>query len=296
VALDSAGNAYLTGSTLSADFPATANAMQKGYGGTDYSFIPVGDAFLVKVALVAPPPPPPQSSVSISAVVSAASYAGGGVAPGEIVVLTGANIGPKDLVTGSVAGDKFGTQIGSTQVLFDGQAAPLLYVSGGQTSAIVPYAVSTRATTQVVVVYNGERSTALPVTVLPAHPSLFSANASGRGQGAILNEDYSYNSSALPAAKGHYVQLYGTGEGPTSPSGVDGLLALLQYPKPVTAVTVTIGGQPAEVAYYGAAPQAVAGLLQVNAKVPESIASGNAEVVIQLGTAKSQTGLTVAVR
>ena len=54
--------------------------------------------------------------------------------------------------------------------------------------------------------------------------------------------------------------------------------------------------QPAEVAYYGAAPQGVAGFLQVNAKVPESIASGNAEVVIQIGTSKSQTGLTVAVQ
>jgi uncharacterized protein (TIGR03437 family) len=296
VALDAAGNAYFTGSTLSSDFPVTANALQKGYGGTDYNFIPLGDTFLVKVSLAALPPPPVQPSVSVSSVGSAASYAGGGVAPGEIVVLTGVNIGPATLTTGSIAASKFGTQIGNTQVLFDGQAAPLLYASGGQTSAIVPYTVAGRAATQLVVVNNGERSTALPLTVLPAHPALFSANASGRGQGAILNEDYSYNSPSIPAAKGHYVLLYGTGEGPTSPTGVDGLLALVNYPKPVVPVTVTIGGLPAEVAYYGAAPQAVAGLLQVNAKVPDGVPSGNAEVVIQIGTAKSQTGLTVAVQ
>jgi hypothetical protein len=29
------------------------------------------------------------------------------------------------------------------------------------------------------------------------------------------------------------VQLFGTGEGQTSPAGVDGLLALLQFPKPL---------------------------------------------------------------
>jgi hypothetical protein len=39
----------------------------------------------------------------------------------------------------------------------------------------------------------------------------------------------------------------------------DELLALTQYPKPVTPVTVTIGGLPAEVVYYGAAPQATSG-------------------------------------
>ena len=61
-------------------------------------------------------------------------------------------------------------------------------------------------------------------------------------------------------------------------------------------VTVTIGGQNADVVYFGAAPQAVAGLLQVNARVPDNIASGDAEVVIQVGTSKSQTGLTVAVK
>jgi uncharacterized protein (TIGR03437 family) len=175
-------------------------------------------------------------------------------------------------------------------------AAPLIYVSDTQTSAIVPYSVAGKTTTQLVVVNGADKSTALPVTVLAMHPALFSANASGRGQGAILNEDNSYNTSANPVLKGHLVQLYGTGEGQTSPSGVDGLLALIQFPKPLTPVTVTIDGQNADVVYYGAAPQAVAGLLQVNAKVPDGVSSGDVEVIIQLGSVKSQTGLTVAVK
>jgi uncharacterized protein (TIGR03437 family) len=299
VVLDSAGNAYITGSTFSSDFPVTSAALQKGYGGTNYQFLPVGDAFIVKVSLVAPPPPPPPpaSTVTVSSIGSAASYAGGGVAPGEIVVLTGSGIGPKALATTQVVGGtKLATQIGTTQVLFDNVAAPLIYVSDTQTSAIVPYSVAGKTTTQLVVVNGADKSTALPVTVLAMHPALFSANASGRGQGAILNEDNSYNTSANPVLKGHLVQLYGTGEGQTSPSGVDGLLALIQFPKPLTPVTVTIDGQNADVVYYGAAPQAVAGLLQVNAKVPEGVSSGDVEVIIQLGSVKSQTGLTVAVK
>ena len=49
-------------------------------------------------------------------------------------------------------------------------------------------------------------------------------------------------------------------------------------------------------AYSGAAPQAVAGLLQVNATVPPGVASGDQEVIITIGTSKSQSGLTVAVQ
>ncbi|HKA01445.1 MAG TPA: SBBP repeat-containing protein, partial [Candidatus Solibacter sp.] len=297
VVLDSAGNAYLTGSTFSSDFPVTSGALQKGYGGTNFRYLPVGDAFIVKLSLMAPPPPPPAPTVTVSSVSSAASYAGGGVAPGEIVVLAGSGIGPKDLVTAQViGGTKLATQISNTQVLFDNTPAPLVYVSATQTAAIVPYGVAGKTTTQLVVLNGSDRSTALPITVLSVHPALFSANASGRGQGAILNEDNSYNTSANPALKGHLIQLYGTGEGQTNPAGIDGLLALTAFPKPVAPLSVTVGGQNAEVVYYGAAPQAVAGLLQMNARVPDNIASGDAEVIIQVGSAKSQTGLTVAVR
>jgi hypothetical protein len=43
IAIDSAGNAYLTGSTSSTDFPATTNALQPGFGGGGY------DAVVVKL-------------------------------------------------------------------------------------------------------------------------------------------------------------------------------------------------------------------------------------------------------
>src|SRR5205807_8794901 len=112
VVLDAAGNAYVTGSTRSADFPVTAGALQKGYGGSNYKYIPVGDAFLTKVSLVAPVVP----TVTVASIGSAASYAGRGVAPGEIVVLTGVNIGPKDLATLSIANNTIATRIGTTQV------------------------------------------------------------------------------------------------------------------------------------------------------------------------------------
>jgi uncharacterized protein (TIGR03437 family) len=231
-------------------------------------------------------------------VVNAASYVGGAVAPGEIVTLTGVGIGPPALVGAALdPAGKLSSTIGETRVLFDGTPAPLVYVRADQSSAIVPYAVAGRVSTQVVVEYQGNRSAAVAVPVTAALPALFSANASGRGQGAILNQDNSYNSSANPAAKESIVILFGTGEGQTNPVGVDGQLAASVFPKPVLPLSVTFGGiRAAEILYAGAAPGQVAGLFQINVRLPAGIASGDVPVVVTVGPAASQAGLTVAVK
>lgn len=63
-------------------------------------------------------------------------------------------------------------------------------------------------------------------------------------------------------------------------------------------VTVFIGGKPAGLkAYYaGAAPNMVAGVIQINVDVPTDIPAGNAEVVIKVGNNSSQGGITLAVK
>jgi Beta-propeller repeat len=61
VALDSAGDVYVTGQTISADFPTTPGAFDRVFNGDPSIFW--GDAFMVKIAFgsgaPAPPPPPP---------------------------------------------------------------------------------------------------------------------------------------------------------------------------------------------------------------------------------------------
>ena len=90
--------------------------------------------------------------------------------------------------------------------------------------------------------------------------------------------------------------LYGTGEGQTDPAGVDGKLANDVLAKPLGLVSVTIGGLPAEVVYAGAAPGLVAGLMQVNVKVPATLPPGAAAVVLKVGNSVSREGVTIAVR
>jgi uncharacterized protein (TIGR03437 family) len=239
-------------------------------------------------------------------VVNAASYAGGGVAPGEIVTIFGRQIGPSQLIHAEVGErtDFLPNALGGTQILFDGIAAPLLYVSGPQSSAIVPYAISEKRTVDVQIEYNGVRSDPLTVPVLPARPGIFTVDSSGTGRGAIFNEDGRLNSPDNPAAKGSIIVLYATGEGLTELGGVDGMILRDVIPKPRLPVSVSFDDpaeegtlSPAEVVYVGGVSNSVSGLLQINVRVPTWVRSGSATSIhLQIGPTIAEAGVTVAVR
>ena len=236
-------------------------------------------------------------TVPENGVVSAATFLGGAVSPGLMVTVFGRGLGPAQLTTAQVTPTGvLASTLAETRVLFDGTAAPLVYVAAAQLSAIVPYGVAGKATTSMQVEYRGVRSNAVTLRVAEAQPGLFTANSSGKGPGAILNEDNSLNTGQNPAAPGSIVILYGTGEGVTDPAGQDGQLALSAYPKPRQPVTVRIGGKEAEVLYAGAAPGLVSGVFQINVRVPEGLAGGAQPVVVQIGAASSSPEVTVAVR
>ena len=224
-----------------------------------------------------------------------ASGIGGGVSPGEVIALYDQDLGPTDVALGAFdSAGILSSQVGTTQVLFDGKAAPLLYSLAGQVSAIVPYSVAGKTSTQVQVIYNGQKSAIAAVNVVDAAPALF--NFPGVSQAVAQNSDFSLNNSSNPASTGSIVVLYGTGEGATNPGGVDGKQATDLFPAPILPVTVTIGGQKAEVLYSGAAPFLVAGVMQLNVRIPAGVASGPAAVVVTVGTRPGTGTSTVAVR
>ena len=238
---------------------------------------------------------PVMSSVLIGAIVDAASEGIRPVAPGKIVIIYGAGLGPTQLQVAAPGDGGFGTALGGTTVAFDGAAAPLIYTSTTQIAAIVPYEVS-GATTQVAVVYQGQTSPAFPVSVEPSAPSLFTLNQTGAGPAAAINADGTVNTASHPIGIGGYVSLYATGEGQTTPPGVDGKLATQPLPQPMLPVSVTIGGIPAPVVYQGGAPGEVAGLMQVNVQVPPGVQPGGyVPVVLKVGTAASNSGVWIAV-
>jgi len=102
--------------------------------------------------------------------------------------------------------------------------------------------------------------------------------------------------SSPPTATSSRTAGSSTGEGATNPEVEDGAVIGTTLPRPRAPVTVTIGGVNAEVAYAGGAPGLVAGVIQINAKVPLGLAPGNHPVVMKVGGLPSQPGLTVAVK
>lgn len=231
-------------------------------------------------------------------VVNAASFKSGNVAPGEIVTIFGSAIGPPTLATMRLTPngltDNF---LADTRVLFDDIPAPLVYVLQNQVSVIVPYAVINKYLAQIRVEYKGVKSEPVTLQVASAAPGIFTLNSSGSGQGAILNENVTINSANNPATRSSIVVLYATGAGQTTPPGVDGKIANTELPKPLLPVSVRIGGELAEVIYAGAAPGLVAGVMQVNVRIPNGTNPSNAvPVTLTVGSANSQQGVTLAVR
>jgi uncharacterized protein (TIGR03437 family) len=187
--------------------------------------------------------------------------------------------------------------LAGARVLVSGYPAPLIYASDKQSAAIMPFEVAGQATAEVRVEYNGNLSAPVTVPVTNTMPGIFAADGSGRGPGAIQNSDGSYNSPANPAASGSTIVLFAAGLGQLNPAQPNGsVVSGANLPALLYPVTVTIGGRTAQIAYAGPAPQAVAGLYQVNCVVPAGVASGQAPVVVTSDGRQSQPNLTVAVR
>jgi uncharacterized protein (TIGR03437 family) len=199
----------------------------------------------------------------------ASGQIGPGVAPGEIFVLFGSNLGPAQAVAGAPdQSGLFPTTLSGVQVSIGGIAAPLLLVEAGEIEGVVPFGTY-EATTEVQ--YLGQN--ALPLDAPTGYnPGIFTF----RGQAAVLNQDGTVNTPANPAASGTVVSIYATGTGTLATPLEDGEITPL--PPPYFALLnppeVFIAGQLAEVEWAGAAPGLIAGGTQINVLLPASLPAG----------------------
>ncbi len=144
---------------------------------------PAGSRSLPVVLRVSAPPPIIERPV-IAALVNAATFREGPVAPGSLATLFGSRL----------AG-------ASVSVTFDGSAARLLFVSAGQINLLVPPDLSGRSAAELVVTVDGVSSAPARVALAPVAPGIF----------GILNEDNRINGPAAPALTGSVVQIFATG-------------------------------------------------------------------------------------
>ena|ERR1019366_5320261 len=150
------------------------------------------------------------------------------------------------------------------------------------------------------------------VLVSAASPGIFTANQSGTGQAAVVNQDNTINSPANPAPVGSTVTIYGTGQVQVSPAVPDGTAApgppgLAQtVAVPTSSGTTCLNNQPSmcvaigssgfgNVQYSGLAPGYI-GLWQINVTIPQGTAAGSAVPIRVIINGTPSNTVTVAVR
>jgi uncharacterized protein (TIGR03437 family) len=256
LAIDAQGLAYVAGSTFSN--PAA---------GTYWAYIAKVDSTQQPVTI--------QSIVSPDASQNPATA--GGIAPGELLQITGANLGPATPAPGTVNAGVLASSVAGAQVTFDGVTVPLLAVSAQQIELMTPFALTGKLTTTIQVQYNGVKSNAVQVPVAAVEVQIL----------GVFNGDFTPNSAANPAAPGSEMCLYAGGVGNANPPSQDGHVngppfEPLALPVQVLWFVPQTGGADTLPLYFaGSAPGTVAGIFQINFAAPP--ASGGAELAQVLG-------------
>lgn len=246
----------------------------------EYLMVQSTTTFPVTLTVTANPNAP---AATIAAVADAANYLPG-VSPGEIVSIWGSGLGPATLVTGAPdSTGKFPFSLAGTTVYFDGIAAPIVYASDKVTAVVAPFEIAGQAQTEVTVETGGKPSAPFTMAVNGANPGIFTTDASGSGAAAVLTYPQ------------RIFVLYATGLGVTTPVLVDGSLNELPLAKLNANVRVLVGGQDGVVQYAGPAPGLIAGAVQINIQVPDSVPSGPATVLVVADGNPSQPGVTIPI-
>jgi uncharacterized protein (TIGR03437 family) len=239
-------------------------------------------------AVTIPPTPVIESTVSSATYLTP-------VAPGSIASVFGSNLAIGQ--ASSVITAPLPTTLAQSSFTIGGLAAPLYFAMPTQVNLQIPWESAGQTQTSIVTTVNGVVSNTQTVPLAPFAPGIFSMNATGAGQGAILISGTTQLAApGSPISRGGYVSIFCTGLGAVTNQPATGAVAPLSpLSYTLTTPTVTIGGVVAVVSYSGLAPD-FAGLYQVNAIVPLGISSGNTiPVVISNGNIASNI-VTIAVQ
>ncbi len=214
-------------------------------------------------AAVAPP--------QLSKIVNAADFTKP-VAPGGLVSLFGTQL---STMSQSANALPLPTLLADSCLTVNGTPIPMMYVSGSQINAQLPFSASGNAT--VVLRTPGGISQGLNLTIQPTAPSVFRSGTAGPQTGIptiVRSANNTLVTPSNPIHQGDEIIIYATGLGTVSPTVADGAPGPSK-PLAVTtfAPTVTIGGVNLRVDYSGLAPEMV-GVYQINAKAVTKLPTG----------------------
>ena len=191
-------------------------------------------------------------AVRAAAITNAASFTTGSVAPNQLITLF--TPGPLGNVT------------------VNGVTPQVLYSTSQQTTLTMP--ANLEGVTADITI-NGS---AVTVPISSYAPGVFTLEGTGRGQGAILNQDLTINQALNPAERGSIIAFYATGVNSNEPA-------------------VWIGDTRAEIFFSSRAPNVPSGVHQINARIPANAPTGpNVPLFVTVGNEVSAAGVTIAVR
>ena len=260
----------LTGATLTGRALAISGAVTLDTGGGTSASVPVS------------------TTPTITGILDVASYQTT-VAAGSIAAMFGSNLAVG--TNSSTPPLPLPQQLGQAKVAMGGQVAPFYLASQGQLNVQIPWELTGQTQAATIATVNGVVSNSFNVAIAPFAPGIFSMDASGTGQGAVVNAlTGAVAGGATPALRGSYVSIYTTGLGAVSnrpPTGAAALVTPLSVAS--TTPSVSIGGVNCAVSWAGLAP-GFAGLYQINVVVASGVTSGPAvPVVVSMGGVNSNT-------
>jgi uncharacterized protein (TIGR03437 family) len=286
ISLDSSDNVWLTGMNgtmfapggdfvdqLSADGSALPYSAQFPAGGAGQD-IAVDASGVLHVAasgglISTITPAQPLASRVLSILNAAAGATTGLIAPGEVISLYGLGLGPTTPVGATPENGLFPTSLGGVQVLINGTAIPLLYVSASQINAEIPSPLN-GAENGIAVLKVMNNSMALPAFRVAVVNSEFAVFTKAGGSMAVINQDGTVNKLANPAKPGSIVSIWATGFGSSGPPANGAVAAgANNYCSSCQLILSDGKTQITETAQYaGAAPGLIDVLMQINFMIP----------------------------
>ena len=195
-----------------------------------------------------------------------------GISSGELLTLTGSNLGPANLAVASTT--PLPTTLAGVQVLINSRPVPILTASSTQITVQVPFQ-TTAATALIQVTYKGTQSNTISTLVNLTTPGVFTIPLGGVNRASTRHLNGTLVTPSNPAKTGETITVYLTGLGDVSPNVVDGGVGPTVTPaKPTNPIAVLVGGIAAVPSFLALAPGLV-GLYQMKLAVPAGVATGD---------------------
>jgi len=210
------------------------------------------------------------------------------VAPGSLVTIRGAGLGPSPgVLSRTGVNGSLPLSLADVSVTFNGKPAPLLYVSSRQVNVQVPWEISGEA--DVAVSVGGASTAVFKVPTEPIAPGIFNTPDPKNGGSGATSPDpppllaFAFNSDGTiagqsgsiagipshPAKSGDTITVLANGLGPVTPSITDGVPSN-ETVRHVGPTPVFIGGIRCPVSFAGLSASQV-GVNQLRVVVPDGV-------------------------